>query len=143
MNKGSNQQYNVVQIRTANGGQLIVLLYRGAIKNMKKALLQMEQKDLEGKGNSLIKAQDIILELLSALDQNLLNEGNELAVNLQRLYMYSYRRLVHANIHLDPSPIEEVIVVLGNLLEAWEKVSNDGGGAGVSENPSTGVVLTG
>ena len=143
MNKGSNQQYNVVQIRTANGGQLIVLLYRGAIKNMKKALLQMEQKDLEGKGNSLIKAQDIILELLSALDQNLLNEGNELAVNLQRLYMYSYRRLVHANIHLDPSPIEEVIVVLGNLLEAWEKVSNDGGDAGVSENPSTGVVLTG
>ena len=103
MNKGGyRKQYSQVQIQTANKGKLIVMLYQGAIKFMKMSLLALEKKDMEGKGNALIKAQDIILELLYALDQEMLDSGNELALNLQRLYLYSYRRLVQANIHLDP-----------------------------------------
>ena len=145
MNQGVNRQYSRVQITTANKGQLIVLLYRGAIKNMNKALAQLEEKDLEGKGNSLIRAQDIVLELLYALDEKLIGEGNELAQNLQRLYLYAYRRLVHANIRLESEPIKEVIGLMQNLLEAWEGViatpTPDGGsGAG---GTTTGLTLIG
>ena len=122
MNSNVNKQYTEVEIKTANKGKLIVLLYRGAIKFMKKALLQLEQKNMEGKGNNLIRAQDIVLELLYSIDQEMLDSGNELALNLQRLYLYSYRRLVNANVQMDPKPIEEVIVLLENLLEAWEQV---------------------
>ncbi|SVD98777.1 uncharacterized protein METZ01_LOCUS451631, partial [marine metagenome] len=43
-----HRQYNEVQIKTANKGQLIVLLYQGALRNMRKALLQLEEKDMEG-----------------------------------------------------------------------------------------------
>ena len=93
MNKGAYKQYNQVQIKTANRGKLIVMLYQGAIRFMKKAILHLEQKDMEGKGNALIRAQDIILELIYALDQESLDRGDELASNLQRLYLYSYRRL--------------------------------------------------
>ena len=142
MNRGNRQQYSEVQIRTANKAQLIVMLYRGAIRYMKKALLQIDQNDMEGKGNSLIRAQDIVLELLYALDQHLLNDGNDLALNLQRLYLYSYRRLVHANIHVDCEPIDEVIQLMANLLEAWERVSEDGN-SGFPDTPSPGVALTG
>ena len=144
MNRAINKQYSQVEIKTANKGKLIVLLYRGAVKYMRKAILQLEQKDMEGKGNSLIRAQDIVLELLYSLDEGMLDEGNELAHNLQRLYLYSYRRLVHANVHMDPEPIEEVIVLLNNLLEAWEQVASgqlDEDGEG--EGSSTGVALTG
>ena len=122
MNRPAQRQYSEVQIKTANRGKLIVLLYQGAVRFMRKAQMQLDDKDMEGKGNSLIRAQDIILELLYALDPQMLESGNELAVNLQRLYLYSYRRLVHANINLDPEPINEVILLLNNLLEAWEKV---------------------
>lgn len=143
MNRSSgHRQYNAVQIKTANKGQLIVLLYQGALKNMRKALIQLEDKDMEGKGNSLIKAQDIILELMCALDQTMLDEGNELAANLQRLYLYCYRQLVQANLKMDPKPIEEVIELLANLLEAWEQVAansgSDGGGGGQSTVALTG-----
>ena len=74
-----HNQYNQVQIKTANKGKLIVMLYQGAIRFMNRALLLIEKKDMEGKGNSLIRAQDIILELLYSLDQSLLDQGDELA----------------------------------------------------------------
>ncbi len=141
-----NRQYSRVQITTANKGQLIVLLYRGAIKNMNKALAQIEEKDLEGKGNSLLLAQDIVLELLYALDEKLIGEGNELAQNLQRLYLYAYRRLVHANIHLESEPITEVIGLLQNLLEAWERVvatTPTPSGGSVGGGTTTGLAVTG
>ncbi len=146
MNQG-NKQYRKVQIKTANKGNLILLLYRGAIKFMNKAIEQLESKDLEGKGNSLMRAQDIVLELMYSLDDKMLGEGNPLAVNLQSLYLYAYRRLVHANVHMDPKPIEEVIALLQNLLDAWEKVVAEGGGVD-DDGPGGGggkstLVLTG
>ncbi len=122
MNNANYKQYSQVQIKTANKGKLIVMLYRGAIKFMKKALLLIEKKDMEGKGNALIRSQDIILELLYALDQKMLDSGNELALNLQRLYLYSYQQLVKANVQMDAKPIKDVIGIMENLLEAWENV---------------------
>ena len=143
MNRNAYQKYNQVQIKTANKGKLIILLYQGSIKFMRKALQLLEEGDMEGKGNSLIRAQDIILELLYALDQEMLNKGDALALNLQRLYLYGYRRLVYANIHLDPEPIKEVIGLMGNLLQAWEEVvanqPDEEGGPGSSSK----VALTG
>jgi flagellar protein FliS len=122
MNHNAYRQYSQVQIKTANKGKLIVLLYQGAIRFMKKSIVQLEQKDMEGKGKSLIRAQDIVLELLYALDQDMLAKGNELALNLQRLYLYCYRRLVRANVDMDPEAIREVAALMASLLEAWEKV---------------------
>ena len=117
-----NQQYSQVQIQTATKGKLIVLLYQGAIRFMRKAVVAMERRDMEAKGECLIKAQDIVLELLYAIDQQMLDSGNELARNLQRLYLYAYRRLVQANLHIDVAAVEEVAGLMGNLLEAWEQV---------------------
>ena len=146
MNQG-NKQYRKVQIKTANKGNLILLLYRGAIKFMNKAIEQLQQKDLEGKGNSLMRAQDIVLELMYSLDNKMLAEGNPLAVNLQSLYLYAYRRLVHANVHMEVEPIEEVIALLQNLLDAWEKVVASEGSNADHDSPGGGgqgsLVLTG
>ena len=144
MNQGGyrqHNQYNQVQIKTANKGKLIVMLYQGAIRFMKRALILLEKKDMEGKGNALIRAQDIVLELLYSLDQGLLDQGDELALNLQRLYLYSYRRLVHANVHLDTDAEDEVIKLMENLLQAWEQVVD--GDSGTGQTPSPGVALTG
>ena len=143
MNKGAYKQYNQVQIKTANRGKLIVMLYQGAIRFMKKAILNLEQKDMEGKGNALIRAQDIILELTYALDQESLDRGDELALNLQRLYLYSYRRLVHANVRMEVEPIQEVIDLMGELLEAWEQILQSEGGATATAPMSPGLAITG
>ena len=146
MNQG-NKQYRQVQIKTANKGNLILLLYRGAIKFMNKAIEQLERKDLEGKGTSLMRAQDIVLELMYSLDEKMLGEQNPLAVNLQSLYLYAYRRLVHANVHMEVEPIQEVISLLQNLLDAWGKVVAVNGSGADNDSPGGGgrnsLVLTG
>ena len=146
MNRGGykqHNQYNQVQIKTANKGKLIVMLYQGAIRFMNRALLLLEKKDMEGKGNALIRAQDIILELLYSLDQGLLDQDDELALNLRRLYLYSYRRLVHANVHMDTEAVEEGIRLMQNLLQAWEQVILNDGSGGANPAPPPRVVLTG
>ena len=136
-----HNQYNQVQIKTANKGILLIKLYQGAIRFMKRALIMMEKKDMEGKGNALIRAQDIVLELVCSLDQELLDQGDELADNLKRLYLYSYKRLVHANIHLDADAVDEVIKLMENLLQAWEQVVDED--SRTEQAPSSGVAITG
>jgi flagellar secretion chaperone FliS len=144
MQRGNYKQYNQVQIQTANRGKLIVLLYQGAIRNMRKSIMLIDKGDMEGKGNALIRAQDIILELLYALDQPMLDSGNELAINLQRLYLYAYRRLVVANIHVDRQIIEEVVGLLAGLLEAWETVvAGESTGSEDATSRPTSVAVTG
>ncbi|MBT4497018.1 MAG: flagellar export chaperone FliS [Gemmatimonadetes bacterium] len=143
MNRGGYKQYSQVQIQTANKGKLIVMLYQGAIRFMKKAQLLIDKNDMEGKGNCLIRAQDIILELLYALDQEMLEKGDDLALNLQRLYLYAYRRLVQANIHIDVQAIDEVIALMANLLEAWERIIGGTAQGEVGGQANSGVALTG
>ncbi len=109
-------QYRQVQIKTASPGKLILLLYQGAIKAMKKAIEMIDRKEFGEKGDQLIRAQDIIMELNGALD---LKTG-EIAHSLNQLYLYVYRKLVVANLEIDTEAIQEVVGLLENLYEAWE-----------------------
>lgn len=109
-------QYRQVQISTASPGKLILLLYQGAIKALKKANELIDQKEFGEKGDQLIKAQDIIMELNLALDM----KAGEISSSLQQIYMYAYRKLVIANLEVDKDGIQEVIGLLENLYEAWE-----------------------
>jgi len=109
-------QYKQVQISTASPGKLILMLYQGAIKAMKKAVELMDKKDFGGKGDCLIQAQDIIMELNLALDMN----AGEIAVSLRQLYIYIYRRLIDANLELNRAAIQECIQLMAGLHDAWE-----------------------
>ena len=109
-------QYRQVQIKTASPGKLILLLYQGAIKALKKAIELIDRKEFGEKGDQLIKAQDIIMELNVALDM----KTGEIANSLNQIYLYVYRRLVVANLEIDKDAIQEVISMLENLYEAWE-----------------------
>lgn len=109
-------QYRQVQVSTASPGKLILLLYQGAIKALKKSIELIDKKEFGEKGDQLIKAQDIIMELNLALDMN----TGEIAQSLNQLYMYAYRKLVVANLEVDKEAINEVIQMLENLYEAWE-----------------------
>jgi flagellar protein FliS len=132
-------QYHAVRIGTASPGRLILMLYQGAIKALKRASVLMERKDFEGKGNALIKAQDIVMELNLALDMN----AGDVSVSLRRLYLYVYRRIVEANMEMDKDAINEVTRILENLYEAWEVAVGETEGSLQTERPPTGLSVTG
>src|SRR5947207_2482962 len=91
---GANQ-YKQTAVKTANRGQLLLMLYEAAIKNVKKASLAVERKDIAGKGTSIGKVHDIVNELNNSLD---FTTGGDIARDLERLYHFMTEQLVKANL---------------------------------------------
>lgn len=132
-------QYQAIRIGTASPGRLILMLYQGAIRALKKAAVLMEKKDYAGKGDALMKAQDIVMELNLALDM----DAGVVSESLRRLYLYVYRRIVEANMEMDASAVGEAIQMLENLYEAWEVAVSETEGLLPSEPAPSGLSLTG
>jgi flagellar protein FliS len=111
-------RYKRVQVETASQGRLILMLYDGALKNLRNAQHCIEHKDINGAHRMLIKTQDIIKELNITLNMN----AGDISNNLRNLYLYMLKRLVEANVTKDNEKIEEVIELLSTLKEAWDAV---------------------
>jgi flagellar protein FliS len=112
-------QYKRMQVETASQGRLILMLYDGALKNLRNAQICITNRDINGSHRLLMKTQDIIKELNYTLN---MNAGGDIAVNLRKLYTYMLQRLVEANVNKDSGKIEEVIDLLSTLKEAWDAV---------------------
>jgi flagellar protein FliS len=114
-NFGANQ-YKQMAVKTANRGQILLMLYEGAIKNVKLASQAIERKDVAAKGLYIGKAHDIINELTATLDFEI---GGEIARNLERLYNFMVEQLVKANVENSKEALASCQKVLETLLEGW------------------------
>ncbi|MCW6030928.1 flagellar export chaperone FliS [Pantoea sp. JK] len=107
-------------VMSANQQQLITLLFDGAISALVRARLFMQDNNIQGKGNSISKAINIIE---GGLKQGLNEQsGDDLTDNLLGLYSYMVRRLVQANLRNDVEALEEVEGLLRNIADAWKEV---------------------
>ena len=107
-------------VMSASQQQLVVMLFDGALSALIRARLFMQDGNIEGKGNSISKAINIIE---AGLKEGLAeNRGDELAENLLDLYNYMTRRLLQANLHNDVEAVEEVEGLLRNIADAWKEV---------------------
>lgn len=73
----------------------------------------------------LLKAQDIVAELLACLD---VEKGGELAKALGRLYAYIHGRLVESNLRQDAEAAREAERLLSGLRDAWAQVASSRAG---------------
>ena len=116
--------YRETKVRTASQGQLIIMLYDGAVKNLDRALELLglnagEKKNpanIEKISNALLKTQEIITELTVSLD---FEQGGEIAKNLFSLYSWFNKELVEANIAQDINRAMTVRNLLNELKGAW------------------------
>src|SRR4051794_32490327 len=99
------QTYRQTQAQTAAPGELVVMLYRGAIRFVATAVEAIDKRDVEAAHTNLLKAQAIVAELLGTLDPE---RGGEIARNLASIYEYLNRRLMEANLRKDVVPAREV-----------------------------------
>lgn len=116
-NQGANQ-YKQMAIKTANRGQILLMLYEAAIQNVKKATIALDKKDIPGKGSAIGKAHDIINELMNTLNHEV---GGQIAQDLERLYVFIAEQLVKANFENNKEPLLLVQRILENLLSAWRE----------------------
>ena len=117
----ARQAYFQTQVTTTSQGELVVLLYGGAIKYLHLAKEKMEAKDFAEKGILISKALDIIQELDASLN---MEQGGEISVNLHSLYVFAQKQLLQANLKMDTKIVDEVIAMLTSLREAFAAIIN-------------------
>mgnify|MGYP000846721044 CR=1 FL=1 len=110
--------YQNNQVNTSSRGKLVVMLYDGALKFLRFAMIALEEKKLDQANNNLIKAQDILNELMSTLNF----DAGEISKELYRLYDFINQELLDANIHKDGEKIKKVYSMLEELRDAWSQI---------------------
>lgn len=115
----ATNEYMNNQVMSASGKKLLIMLYDGAIKNLKIAEMSINEKNIEKTNTSITKTQAILAELMSTLD---FNSGGEIAQNLYQLYEYMYNKLVQANIKKDKDEVFQVRNFLEELRETWIQI---------------------
>ncbi|KKM12346.1 hypothetical protein SY88_04140 [Clostridiales bacterium PH28_bin88] len=124
--------YQQNQIKTASREKLVLLLYDGAIRFIAQAeKAWQEEQNIEKTHHELIRAQDIVSELMATLNRE---EGGEIAASLFLLYDYMLKRLVEANLKKDTAVMAEVRGLLSGLREAWQEAVRRPQGHNPSEN---------
>ena len=118
-NNEDYKKYLSNQIQTANSGQLVVLLYEGAIKVINIAIDNMNYKTYDKVNEHIIKAINILDELQKSLDM----KAGEIAARLDSIYEYLLRELKKANIEKDSKILEQVKKILLDLLASWKTVA--------------------
>src|ERR1035437_3447661 len=117
--------YRANSVLTASPGQLVLMLFDGALKALAIArdAFSMPPEDLRRIAvinQQLIKAQNIITQLQATL--NLEAGDGKFAQEMHRLYDYYNRRLMDANIRKDVAPVVEVERLIGEVRDAWAEM---------------------
>ena len=120
----SNEAYALnayIQSKTAIASpvDLIIMLYDGAINYLDKAATAVNMKKKQEKIIYIDKTVAIIGELLKSLNYE---SGEEIATNLQDLYIYMLRELAIANLKNDAGKIKHVGSLLMELSSAWRQI---------------------
>jgi flagellar protein FliS len=116
--KAAYQKYKTASIASASREKILLMLYEGAIRFTKLAILACEQKNIGERGMNIGRAFDIIMELNNTLDHKV---GGPLAAQLEQLYMFMTDQLTKSNISGDPEPLKSVVRILETLYEGWVK----------------------
>ena len=106
-------------VSSANSVQLIQMLFDGLLESLAATKGHIQNGDIAAKGKSIARASRIVIGLQGALD---FERGGDLANNLNELYGYVTRRLLHVNARNDLDALEEIFGLMNEIRSAWEGV---------------------
>lgn len=118
MNKAANAYFQT-RVSTTDQGQLLIMLYDGALRYLAQARDKILAKDYAAKGVLISKVIDIINELSSSLN---LEKGGSLATNLNNLYVLCTARLLQANLKMNLESLDSVVQILSGLRSAYAQI---------------------
>jgi flagellar protein FliS len=116
------QSYQQNAVLTAPPGRLVVMLYEGAGRFLRRASLAMQNGDVARTNTSLQRAEAIINELLVTLNHE---KGGEIAASLRDLYLFCGRYLNEARLEKDTEKIDAVAGLLDELRDAFSQIDPD------------------
>jgi len=131
------KSYRQVSTLTAPPGQIVLLLYDGALRFLECALRGFSLEDPAEANmtiqNNLFRARDIIRELNHVLN---MERGGDCAANLRRLYDYFERCIWDSNLRKQRDGVDEVIRHLTVLRDAWAAMLSQQSAGGSAPEPA-------
>lgn len=124
--KNGAQKYKQQAVQSASREKLLLMLYEGAIRFMKLAIIAIDKKDIAARGMNIGRAFDIVNELNNTLNHEV---GGDIAKNLEQLYMFISEQLTKANATGQKKPLEDALKIMETLYSGWvdavEKIKRD------------------
>jgi flagellar protein FliS len=114
--------YQQQALRSANGIELIIALYDGAIRFIYRAIQCVEEHDEIGRRAAVKRAVDIIMYLQARLRTDI---GGKPAAALADFYTAMFTMTLEASHLASPNQFTEVIACLRNVRDAWLVVAHD------------------
>lgn len=126
-------------ILTASPGQLVLMMYDGALRALETALAGFSRPEtdfrrFEAINGGILKASAILGELRGNLD---LAAGGDVAKSLDQLYEFHLFRLGQANLLKDRQGVVDVQRLLQELRDGWAEMLVKG-----TATPAAGIRLT-
>lgn len=112
--------YNVYKSNSVNYSskeQLLLMLVDGAVKFTKAGRQAILDKDIPKAHNSLVRVQNIFVELMSTLDRS----AGDWAEKLFSVYAYIKDKLFEANIKKDINIIDEIFPLIEGIRDTWNE----------------------
>lgn len=137
MNAQVYDQYRKTTVETLSPAKLLLMLYDGALSSLRTAQKAIDEKDMSQAHNQLIKAQDIVTELMATLNMDV-----PISQQLYSLYDYIQRRLIEANLNKDSSIIDEAYQFISELRDAFAQAARESGRSG-AQHPAKQLNIMG
>jgi flagellar protein FliS len=117
----SPQAYRQSAVLAASSGELVVMLYDGTRRFLRQAMVAMREGQIERAHNTLRRGEMIIAHLDGTLDF----EQGEVSERLHSIYGFCLEHLNSGRMFQDPTKLEEVSELLGELRDAWAQVAEE------------------
>lgn len=112
------KQYQRTEVETATPERVLILLYDGAIQFLNKAIIAIDENNIQEIHNNIVGAEHIIMEFINTLD---FEQGGDFATKLSSLYYYFYNTLIEANLKKDKEKVQHVLTFLVDLRATWRQ----------------------
>ena len=109
----------------ASPHQVVQLMLDALLSRIAEAAGHLERGETAAKGEKIGKALGIIEALLLGLDTE---RGGDIALNLERLYDYSSRTLLKANLENRVDLLKEVSSLLREIKLGWDGIAAEAKG---------------
>lgn len=117
--RSARNAYASAAVETVAPEKLLIMLFDALVRNLVQAEKALEEQATQVAHDKLIVAQDIIGELISSLDPNGFDGGQQLL----GLYTFIYGELLDANLAKSKAKVMGVRSLVEPLAETWREVA--------------------
>lgn len=138
MSISAREQYLVNEVMTATPQKLQLMLLEAAIRHAQAAGEHRRSERSQEAGESIVRCQEIISEILAALQPQ---RDQELCRRVAAVYLFVFRQLVAAHLKQQEEPLLEAIQVLEIERDTWRQVCQAHGSvrAPLASTPDAGA----